>query len=175
MMFASGCERAPLECPAIDVGTLVVTEISGDKSDGGLGQWVELYNAGGAPVNLLGARVEFTTLNGSSTDEFTVRAALTIGAGQYVTFGAEDDDGMQPSHINYVYSDDLSGPLLTTAAAKVIVCGGEVDRVIYRDLPEVGSIALDGSMAPSAVQNDTEANFCVDATGTPQMENQPCT
>ncbi len=169
LIFSSGCERAPLECAPLEPGALVITEISGDRSDDGLGQWIELYNASGTSLDLAGTRVEFTTLNGSTTDEFTVRTELNLAPKQYATFGQ-----LQAGHIDYVFADDLTGSLLPTAAVRVFACGHEVDRVIYRNLPTVGSIALDGALAPTSIQNDSEDNFCVDAISTPQRENNAC-
>ncbi len=169
LVFLSGCERAPLECAPLENGALVITEISGDRSDDGLGQWIELYNASGTSLNLAGTRVEFTTLNGSTTDEFTVRTELNLAPKQYATFGQ-----LQAGHIDYVFADDFTGSLLSTAAVRVFACGDEVDRVIYRDLPTVGSIALDGALAPTSIQNDNEENFCADALSTPQKANNTC-
>jgi len=175
VVLAVGCERAPLDCPSIEPGSLVITEITSGEDGGGLGEWIELFNASNATIDLLGTRIEFTTLDGGSTQEFTVRRQLTVGAGAYVTFGRFADEG-RPDHIDYGYASDLDTSFLSRAAVEVVVCGEEVDQAIYRELPADGSLALDGAVAPSATTNDVEANFCTDSLGgTPREENRPCT
>jgi len=153
---------------------LVVTEISGAQDTGTLGEWIELYNASSDTIALLGTRIELTTLDGGSTQEFTVRSDRSVAAGSYVTLG-RFADGSEPAHIDYGYSDELNDSLLSTAAIEIIVCGLEVDQAVYRGLPSDGSLAFDGALAPSSVENDNETNFCVDGTGgTPGQENPPC-
>ena len=125
---------------------------------------------------LLGLRVELTTLDGGSTQEFTVRRDFSVAPGSYVTFGRFDDGDVDAPHVDYGYKADLDASLFSTAAIEIVVCGVEIDQAVYRGLPDDGTLALDGASAPSAVANDTESNFCVDATGgTPREENNPCT
>lgn len=175
------CERDPLDvaCPDVGVGGLVVTEVRGDQegSDDDQGEWIELFNASGSTIDLVGLRVVMRTLNGSSVDELTVRRSVTATANGYVTLGSFPD-GQEPSHIDYGYADEFGGELNTTGAIEIIACGAEVDQVVYQSLPGAGTLALDGALAPDASANDSETNFCVDAAGagegTPQQENPPC-
>lgn len=174
--LAAGCERAPLDCASVDSGALVITELSGNQGDSNpLGEWIELFNAGNATIPLLGLRIELTTLDGSRTQEFAVRENIQVAPGAYVTFGrfAAGDPGSD--HVDYGYKTELDDSLFTTAAIEVVVCGEQIDRVIYRDLPSDGTLAFNGTLAPSATANDDDENFCVDNTGgSPRQENPPC-
>lgn len=173
------CERDPLEvdCPDVGIGGLVVTEVRGDQ-DGSTdtqGEWIEIFNPG-ATIDLVGLRVVFKTLTGNAED-FTVRRSLTISGSGYVTLGQFSDE-MLPDHVSYGYGDELASDINDRGAIELIACGVEVDQVVYQSLPGVGTLALDGNLAPSAIDNDDEGNFCIDAAGagegTPQQENPPC-
>ena len=176
------CERDPLgvDCPEVSVGGLVITEVRGDQ-DGGAddqGEWIELFNASGATIDLVGLRLVMKTLNGSSEEDFTIRGPLSVPNSGYATFG-RFPEGEEPPHISYGYATELDTGINTTGAIEVIACGIEIDQVVYQTLPGAGTLAFDGSLAPDATANDSEANFCVDATdageGSPQQENPPCT
>ena len=176
------CERAPLEidCPDVGLGGLVISEVRGDQEgdQDSQGQWIEVYNASGVTIDLVGLRIVLKTLDGSSIEEFTVRRSVPVTAGGYATLGSFNDDQL-PSHINYGYADELDRNMNTTGAIELVACGDEIDQVVYQALPELGTLALDGALSPDAAANDDQANFCVDSAGagegTPQKENPPCT
>jgi hypothetical protein len=175
------CERDPLEvdCPDVAIGGLVDTEVRGDQVGDGddQGEWIELFNGSGSTIDLVGLRVILKTLDGSSIEDFTVRRPLTVSAGSYVTLGRFATN-QEPTHVSYGYADELDRAINSTGAIELVACGVEVDQVVYMSLPGTGTLALDGDLAPSAVDNDDQANFCVDAAGagegTPQQENPPC-
>jgi hypothetical protein len=178
-LLALGCERDPLDvpCPEAGVGELVVTEIRGTQAGEDLdGEWIEIFNRSGQPVDLLGLRVRLSTLNGGSRNEFIVRRSLQVANDSYVTLG-RFLDGSAPEHVNYGYAGELDREINSTGAIQLFACGFEVDQVIYRSLPSTGTLALDGAIVPpDATANDLEENFCVDENGrgTPQQENPPC-
>lgn len=177
-----GCERDPLdvECPEVGPGGLVITEVRGDQdgADDSQGEWIELFNASGSTIDLVGLRIVMKTLNGSSVEDFTVRRSVPVAAGAYVTLG-NFPDGQEPSHVDYGYSDEFDGSINSTGAIEAIACGVEIDQVVYQSLPGNGTLSFDGAVQPpDAGENDKETSFCIDANGagegSPQQENPPC-
>lgn len=182
LAFLAACERDPLDvaCPEVAPEELVVTELRGEQDgEDVVGEWIELFNRSGQTIDLVGLKVRLSTLDGGRRDEFTVRTSLEVPPDGYVTLG-RFSAGEEPAHVDYGYASELDRALNTTGAVELFGCGGlEVDQMIYRDLPTLGTLALDGAVAPpDARANDSEDNFCIDAAGagegTPQMENPPC-
>jgi len=174
LIAAAGCVRAPAkaECPSLGAGDLVVTEIRGDQDDT-LGPWVELYNASGDSVDLLGTQVRFRKLDGSSESDVLVRRSLEVAPGAYTVLGLFPDDNTRPAFVDYGFAADFHNTWLTSAAIDVNACSQLVDRAIYNSLPAVGTFSL-GTQPPDATSNDFPASWCTDATGTPQQANIPC-
>ena len=136
------------------MGELVVTELNGSVPGA---EWIELYNASGATIDLTGVRVTLTKLDGSSTETFVVQQGdlPALDAGAYVAVPVPDE---------------LPGG----AGVDVITCGRLVDRMIYRNLPADGSLAFDGDVdPPDAVANDDEPSWCPEMD-TPGERNPPC-
>ncbi len=174
VIAASGCVRAPAkaECPPITAGDLVVTEIRGN-TDTTLGPWVELYNATGDSVDLLGTKVRFRKLDGSAETDVIVRRSLEVAPAGYAVLGLFPDDDSRPSFVDYGFAADFPNSWLASGAINVEACGETVDRVIYDSLPDTGTLSL-GTQPPDAAANDFDMNWCTDATGTPQQPNNPC-
>lgn len=175
-------------CPPLGPGDLVVTEIRGSQA-GTFGQYLELYNATGGALELRGLHVRLRNVTGSSDDEIIVRRAVTAPAGGYVVLGAFTA-GNQPAHVDYAWQPDFlndSGDPKTlpdSGDVRVEACGVLIDRVVWTDLPDVGTYSL-GLAPPDAAGNDTAGNWCTDATddtdptttglpGTPGESNHPC-
>ena len=89
--------------------------------------------------------------------------------------------------MDYGYLSDFDSNLYDGGAMEVWACGVLADRVVYRDLPSLGSYALDGARTPTADDNDVEGYWCADTApatapppealglpGTPQEANRPC-
>lgn len=184
LVLLAGCERDPLDvaCPEVAPDQLVVTELRGAQAGDTdtLGEWIEVFNGSGHPIDLLGLKVRLSTLDGGSRDEFTVRSSVSVAADAYATLG-RFARGEEPAYVDYGYADELDSDLNTTGAVELFACGVEIDQVIYRDLPSAGTLALDGAVEPpDAAANDSEDNFCIDdaaadGAGSPQQENPPCT
>jgi len=161
-----GCARDSLdwECPAVATGDLVVTEFRGEQSGSDTyGQWIELYNASGQALDLFGTQLWVQRLDGGAEARIIIRLReLNVSAGGYVVVGgfpAADT----PTHVDYGYLEDFSTDLYNGAAVDVMACGEQIDRVIYRDLPSKGTLALDGALdPPDATQNDDETAWCQD-------------
>lgn len=197
---ATSCDREPLDddCPAIQPGELVVSELRGEQTgDDGWGQYIELYNPSPTPLTLTGLRVRLLRIDGGSGYQIVVRErALELPPGGYLVLGQPSTTDAAP-HIDYDVTLDLydhanarKRSLFSTAELTVLACGATVDRVVYRDLPRGGSLALDGALTPNAAINDdadldaAEARWCVDDTpvggarpglpGTPGESNRVC-
>jgi hypothetical protein len=185
----SGCERKELDplCTPVAPGQLVITEIRGPQTGSDTyGQWIEIYNTGAEEVNVAGLVLRIIQLDGTNPRNITIRdAMLSIAAGGYLVIGRFPADAL-PAHVDYGYGDELEFDLYPDGILELYVCNDLVDSVIYHGLPEVGSLALDGDLVPSAEANDVESNWCPDATevgvdptqigipGTPGAENRPC-
>jgi hypothetical protein len=185
----AACSRDALSspCPELAPGDLVLSEVRGPQSDSGdFGEWIELFNASGTPLGLTGLKVEVSKLDGSASASLLVRAAdVVVGVDGYVVLGRFDQDA-EPAHVDYGYRADLDAPLFSSGAIYLTACEVEVDRIIYRELTELGTLALDGAIdPPSAEANNDETAFCVDATlddanpsagarGTPGEPNPVC-
>jgi hypothetical protein len=177
LVLAVGCARDPLaaECPDLTAGELVVTELRGPQSPAdSLGVWIELYNASGGTVDLLGTKIRFRTKDGSSEVPVLVRRSVTVAAGGYAVLGLVNDDATRPPHIDYGFAGDFHRGFLPAAAVDVEACGTRIDRAVYDVLPRTGTHSL--GVAPNADENDIPAAWCTNATpeGTPQQANPPC-
>lgn len=180
-VLASGCVRDPAEavCPEAAVGDLVVTEIGGPQTGADtLQPWIELYNASGAPIDLLGTKVRFRRVNGSSETAILVRRELVAAPGSYTVLGLDDDTDLE-SYIDYGFLTDFHTSWLDTAAVDVEACGTRLDRAVYTSLPNTGTRSL--GVAPTEQSNEDPANWCTDTTvnpgsfpGSPQRANPAC-
>jgi hypothetical protein len=67
------CVRPPLPevCPGLAPGDLVLTEYRGPQT-GSYRQWIELYNASDAPIDLAGISLHFEPLDGGEGSRFLV-------------------------------------------------------------------------------------------------------
>ncbi|MBA3451611.1 MAG: lamin tail domain-containing protein [Deltaproteobacteria bacterium] len=181
-LLAIGCTRDTAEevCPDVVAGDLVVTEIGGPQSNNELlNEFVEIYNASGAPVDLLGIKIRFRRRDGSSEVQVLVRRSLIAAPGSYTVLG-KDDDLERESYIDYGFVSDFSETWLAAAAVDVEACGTRIDRASYDSLPRIGTYSL-GSMPPTEEANDLPANWCTDVQinlgsfpGTPQEANAAC-
>lgn len=193
----AGCARDPieLECPLIEPGALVVTELRGAQSGTDTwGQWIELYNTTDQPLALAGVRVVMMKLDGSGRTELLVRARGTqVAAGGYFVLG-RFEDSERPDHVDYGWRPDFESDLYASGLVEVWACEQqgeelayrELDELVYEGLPTAGSLAFDGALEPSADANDEESDWCIDDTayelepgqvglpGTPGAANPPC-
>ena len=187
-----GCEREPLEleCSEMSSGDLVISELRGEQTGttDTWGQWIELYNSTAGELSLVGVTLNIKKWDGSSERDIVVRDhALSVPGQGFVVLGRISGD--LPDHMDYGYEDDFSSDLYADAILEVRACGDMVDKVIYHDLPSAGTWAFDGSLTLTAVSNDQETNWCIDATeppasdggttqvglpGTPGEVNRPC-
>lgn len=179
---SAGCARDPADpvCPEIGVGDLVITEIGGPQTGADtLKPWVELYNASGATVDLVGVRIRFRRLTGDEIGAAIVRRELSVAAGSYTVLGLDLDDSDQ-TYLDYGFAADFHSSWPSSAAIDVYACDQPIDQVRYDSLPKTGTYSL-GAMPPTEEANDLPAMWCTDATsnadsfpGTPQRANTAC-
>lgn len=195
VLLVGGCERKMLEhiCTPVENGELVISEIRGPQSEvDTYGDWIELYNRGASSLNIAGIKLRMFNLQGGGEQNIMVRdEGLTIPPGGYVVLGRQPVDQPLPDHVNYPYEGDLASPLHGEGLVELYVCNELVDMVVYRNLPEIGSLAFDGDLELTVEANDNanpvdvESNWCNDASpvtnpteigtpGTPGEQNRPC-
>lgn len=203
MLLIAGCDRAldPEICPPIGVGDLVISELRGKQPPppspppvpppppDNQGQWIELYNAGGADVDLEGLALMLRRLDGSSEGRILVRRPLTVAAGDRVVLSFFSDDARAP-HTDYGWFPDFKNSsgeaqsIFDSGVIDVEACGLRIDRLVIDDLPASGTWSL-GVEPPDATANDDPAAWCNDVTpesppaivgmpGTPGESNTPC-
>jgi hypothetical protein len=167
------CAREPrdVECPDVAAGDLVLSEVRGSQSGADTwGEWVEVYNATDAPIGLAGTLLVFTKLDGSDERRIVVRARdVSVPARGYAVLGRFAHE-QRPAHIDYGWAEDSSDDMFPAAAVRIDACGVEIDRAIYRDLPAMGTLALDGAAPPDAAANDVEGAWCPDTNPGPPTE-----
>jgi len=177
-LVVMGCIRDPAEalCPEAAEGDLVVTEISGPQMGNELlREYVEIYNASGAPLDLYGVKVRFRRFDGSNEIAILVRRSVVAAPGSYTVLGRDNDLDLE-SYIDYGFAVDYSESWLGAAAVDVEACGTRIDRATYDSLPRVGTYSL-GTTPPTAEDNDLPANWCIDTRttpGSPQQANVAC-
>lgn len=190
------CVRPPLPevCPELAPGALVLTEYRGPQT-GSYRQWIELYNASDAPIDLGGVTVRFEPLDGGAGTRFLVRdGELVVEPGAYVVLGGGAPDRFD--YIDYDYTVDYHSAvdpedpdaelqprdLPSGGFVDIYSCDEKIDSVLLRGLPEAGTLFWPG--APSAEGNDDATTWCVDdftvsntgtgARGTPGEANPAC-
>jgi hypothetical protein len=188
MLATAACTRDPAAelCPQLAAGDLVVTEIRrGPQSSADTGgSWVEIYNASGHAIDLLGLRIRFRDVQ---EDEdagvpILVRRSLEAAPGSYTVLGLFADTD-PPPHVDYGFLDDFSAADRTWVTRGLIYvesCGARIDASLqFEALPGMGTFSLGG--APDANRNDLTDSWCTDATqvgtsfpGTPRSPNITC-
>lgn len=179
---AAGCARDPetAVCPDIGTGDLVITEIGGPQTGADtLKPWIEVFNASGSAVDLLGVRVRFRRLTGEEIGAAIVRREISAAPGAYTVLGLDLDEGDQ-AYLDYGFAADFHASWPTSAAIDIYACDQQIDQVRYDSLPRTGTYSL-GAMPPTEEANDFPAMWCTDETsnpasfpGTPQRANTAC-
>ena len=163
-----------------ELGQVIVTEFMA-KSQGGssdYGEWVELFNATEAPLDLDGCE-----LKDDDSNNFLIEGTFVVNPGQHVVFARsdvpEENHGLT---FDMVYADFA---LSNSADEIVLVCDAlEIDRVDYGGSFVAEGIASQLDLAAYDGQsNDVPENWCLAIAGygtagklgTPGAENLDCT
>jgi len=175
---------------AFSGGEVIVTEFMRDTvtiGDGD-GEWIEIYNTTGAPIDIEGWYLADDDFDQHQID--VGGAGLTIAAGGYLTLGIGADPLVSGLTPDYVYS----GVFLSNSSAgdEILLLdpvGFEVDRLEYSSpaWPLLGGASA--SLDPASLDgtlNDDPLNWCLNSsdvyetvagvnTGTPGVVNPTCT
>jgi len=178
ILVLAGCARDPVEelCPPLAPGDLVMTEVRGPQSpvDIVVGPWLELYNASGHPVDLLGIRLQFHDAE-DNRDTALVRRSINVVAGGYAVLGMADDRALPPK-VDYGFVQDFHDNPFPDGVTGIEVysCELQIDKITYDSLPGTGTHSLGGT--PSAESNDFDLKWCTNpaASGSPQAPNPSC-
>ena len=177
-------DAAPVLCPEVVAGDLVITELRGAQSViDTSGQWLELYNASGGDLDLQGLHLEFTRIDGGAETRVIVRDSLPVAAGDYVVLG-RGSAANHPSVVDYPMGTDYAVSWFNAAGVKVTSCDLVIDAMQYSGLPTSGTYSL-GVDPPTAAANDLAASWCTNAQpgtdttqtglpGSPGAANPPC-
>lgn len=146
------------------IPTVVINEFMADNlttledpdDPGDFADWIELYNPGSAPVVLGGL---YLTDDPDNPTKFAITDTLTLGAGQYLIFYADEDQEQGPLHTNFKLNKDGESVALYGAQGTV-----EIDRFDYDELP---SGATWGRFPDAA--GDGQLLFCP-TPGAPNVE-----
>lgn len=188
MLATAACAREPAEavCPELAAGDLVVTEVRGPQSpaDAG-GAWVEIYNASGRTLDLLGVKVWFRDIQ--DKDKYAgipilVRRSLLAAPASYTVLGLFDDMD-HPAHVDYGFLGDFNvsdRSWVIDGLIYVDACDAQIDASTqFKALPRMGTFSLGGM--PDANRNDQPTAWCTDATkvgtifpGSPRSPNIAC-
>lgn len=190
-------------CPSLEPGDVVITEIRGAQAGGNdtYGQWIEVLYSGDEPLDLRGLSIRMYEHGGGGEVVLRMRnSAFDVTPGQFVVLGHHGPDLEDvPSFVDATFFDDFSSDpgddqplrprdLYGAAVLDLEACNVLLDRVVYSDLPDLGSWSLDGAIAPDQDANDDPEAWCNDAEepppdgpvtqigvpGTPGEENRPC-
>lgn len=168
---------------ALSAGDLIITEIMNkpDVVADDYGEWIEVYNASGGPVDLDGLEVSAT----SAALTFTIEGALLVPEGGYAVLVRDADDAVNGGvPWDYDYRSDLA--LDNSAETLTLSYDGEaLDAVAYDDqsfFPDDDGHAMSldvDHLDPS--DNDQGQYWCAATSsygdgdlGTPGEENDAC-
>jgi hypothetical protein len=181
-------------CADLLPGELVITEIFADHAApaGGSGEdvgkeWIEIYNAGGAAIDLEGLTIGLWRLDDAEPAKEHVFGSVTVAAGEHLVIGNVAPEFVgDTGYLDYGYGDDL-GELYNTGSGKLtITCGvTAIDEAQYGDADSGRSTAFDGGTAPDYTANDDVTRWCSTPEeaayafeeanyGTPGAENFDC-
>jgi hypothetical protein len=174
-------QSVPAQCASRLPGDLVITEFLPDPQGVDDGQeFIELYNASGAELELLGMTLSITAEDGSGERQHRFRS-VKLAQGAYFAAGDYRSEPL-PAWLNYSYGTDFGRGLRNTGGKISVRCGDKlIDEVTYGTVKAGRSRELNGKFTPDSTLNDVADNFC-DGTesydgvnlGTPGRANSTC-
>ena len=182
---ACGPTASVHDCAAsILPGDLVITEVFPDFAPPSAGggdtgkEWLEIYNASDAPLELEGLTITSSRPDGGSPSTHRM-TEVVIAPGQYFVLGDEDPAALSP-YVNYGYGGDL-GEMFNSGSGKLALgCGTtEIDAAAYGGVKAGHSRELTAGQPPDYTLTADLGNWCQgDATefeagnfGTPGQES----
>ncbi|MDP3151645.1 MAG: lamin tail domain-containing protein [Archangium sp.] len=174
---------APDACLGRVAGDLVISEVMIDPegTDTG-GEWVELFNTLGTPLDLKGLTLYVRDTDGSGAKTHAIRAGTAPARGYFVA--GDIRSGPNPSWINYAYGDAL-GSMGNARGVVGIRCGmTTLAEFTYNSAAKPQrSRMLNGVSEPTSAVAAIEANYCDtpagsvyfgNNAGTPGVANPVC-
>jgi hypothetical protein len=180
LALATACDREvePLLCGDLAAGALVLTEVRGGPTiTDEDGQWIEVFNASPAAIDLEGLAITFDSIGGNLHQRVLIRRSQMIEAGGYAVAG-KFADGSQPAHVDVGWG---TTPAIPRDGTITVSCGLDVDTIAFTSLsdpaqvvdrlpydpptPGHGTYAL-GLTPPTATGNDAATAWCADSTET---------
>jgi len=160
------------------LGDIVINEImqNPDATTDTVGEWFEVYNATGAPLDLNGCAI---TDNGANNH--TIGHPVIVPANGYVVLARSDTPGFGSPAYDYA-----SFTLTNDDDEIILTCGGtEIDRVEYDETagwPDPTGASMMLNPAQQLGDNNVGANWCAATTNdqgngdlaTPNGANDPC-
>ncbi len=201
LAFASlvtGCmvDALPQECPQVEPGELVVSEMRGDQADAAdtRGQWIELRSRAASETDLRGLLIEIFDPSVTDIDARLQRGLVRTEPGeamllpdQLFVFGIQVDGSLPTSEYEFYSIADLGfGLPAGQGRVRILACEQEIDAFTFPALPQLGTLAFDGALDLTAESNDDIESWCDDVTaappgdplvgppGTPGQDNPPC-
>ena len=174
----------PFVVADLAVDDLIITEIMQNPSvvSDSFGEWFEVYNNSGGPVDLEGLYVYDT-----GTESFTVSGSLLVDDGEYLVFCLDSSSSNGGVTCDYDYAIFNLGNAddeiyLAESSSKATVFDNvDYDNGLTFPDPSGYSMALDPDYL-DATDNDDGANWCEATTvfgsgdyGTPGSANDSCT
>lgn len=172
VLGVSGCGREAIvgssDCNDRAPGDLVITEVHANPAGSdGEGEYIEIFNASGAPLELEGLTLTVSRSDGGGAKSHRFASAL-IGTGAYFVAGNAPVDSM-PAHVDYSYGSGL-GSLRNSDAVVSIACGDRlIDRMSYERTLDGRALELDGRFAPDHELNDEADHWCATPEGTGEL------
>ncbi|MFZ5980995.1 MAG: CotH kinase family protein, partial [Candidatus Zixiibacteriota bacterium] len=142
------------------------TTIIDPDGSGGYPDWFELYNAGDSTIDLSGM---YLTDDPAEPTMWPIPTGITIGAGEYLLFWADDDVEQGLTHTNFKLSKDgESVGLYNTDASgneviDLITFGGQLTDVSYGRYPD-GAVYWTAMTAPTPGSSNV-VSCCVGTVG----------
>ncbi|MFO0596791.1 MAG: hypothetical protein U0228_15870 [Myxococcaceae bacterium] len=158
-------------CKGRTAGDLVITEIMIDpeSTDTG-GEWVEVFNTLGTPVDLKGLTLYTRDTDGTNAKSTVIKAG-SVPARSYFTMG-DIRSGPNPMWINYTYADAL-GSFGNTRGVVGLKCGTTtLAEFTWNSVAKPNrSRMLNGLEDPNPTLAAVEANYCDTPVGTVYFGN----
>jgi len=167
----------------VQPGDLVITEIMNNPSAvaDADGEWFELYNDAPYPIDLQGLDINHTANDPSAVH--TIASSVVVPSGGYVVLGINSNSSTNGGvTVDYQYS----GVSLNNTVDYVAIVDGNtvIDQVTYDEASGLDPAGASRTLDPlylSALQNDTDTNFCTASSmmaggdaGTPGAANDNC-
>jgi hypothetical protein len=170
-----GSLRVGIQVDGVGAPALVISELM--KNPEALadtqGEWIELYNAGAAPLSLAGCTLS------RGDQSFTFDQGISVAAGQYITLANSADPGFLPTATYRGVTLPNTGALsLRVSCGEQLLDAVELNQAAA--LNRAGHSLSLGAARLDRAANDVESSWCEGTSayngdlGTPGRSNPDC-